>query len=342
MSSPAPRRVALLRFSSLGDVVLTSPAVAALHRAWPHTEIYYVIKSALAPLVRFDPAVHRVVELAPGEGVPSLARRLRALRPHAVLDLHGKMRSRALQLLVGGRWVRWVKRPAGDNVPVRLGLRPYRARARIATRYHRAVEALVGRALPAEPMRLHLDPAAAQAVAARLPPDGQPWLGISPGANWATKRWPVERFRAVAQRAAAAGWRVLVTGDAGERDLAQAVVRDVPGALCLAGELSLSELVAVVARCRVFLANDSGPMHVARALRVPTVTLFGSTDPAQFDFTGHRLLYAGVACAPCHFYGRPRCPRGHFACMTSLEAEGVWQGVAELGAGPERAPAVQG
>ena len=85
-----------------------------------------------------------------------------------------------------------------------------------------------------------------------------------------------------------------------------------------------------VSRCTAFVANDSGPLHIARALGVPTLAIFGSTDPGMFDFAGHALLFAGVECAPCSFFGRTRCPRGHFRCMLDLTEERAWEALAPL------------
>ena len=80
----------------------------------------------------------------------------------------------------------------------------------------------------------------------------------------------------------------------------------------------------------MFVANDSGPMHLARALGVPTLALFGSTDPGMFDFTGHHVLFAGVPCSPCSFFGRRRCPRGHFRCMLDLDVDCAWAALEPL------------
>lgn len=71
-------------------------------------------------------------------------------------------------------------------------------------------------------------------------------------------------------------------------------------------------------------------MHVSRALGVPTLAFFGSTDPTMFDFSGHEVLFAGVECAPCSFFGRRRCPRGHFRCMLDLDEERAWTALSRL------------
>ncbi len=327
--------VLVLRFSALGDVVLTAPALDALRAAWPRARIVYAVKERLAHLVEHNPNVDEVVGLREGEGPLAYARRLRALRPAAVLDLHGKIRSRILRaLLPGARKVVWRKRDFRDTLPVKLALRPYRASMPFADRYHAAVEELVGRALPRGKLQYFLGPedlaAADRALRAAGIDEARPLLGPSPGANWATKRWPAERFAGIARRALAQGLQVAVQGSAAEADLGRQVARLAPGAIDLCGKLDLRALGGFIARCAAFVANDSGPMHVARALGVPTLALFGSTDPAMFDFRGHEVLFAGVECAPCSFFGRRRCPRGHFRCMLDLGEERAWDALAPL------------
>ena len=329
------RTVLVLRFSAVGDVVLTAPALEALRAAWPDARIVYAVKQRLAHLVEHNPHVDEVIPLRPGEGPFSYARRLREARPTAVLDLHGKIRSRILRaLLPRVPKVVWHKRDFRDTLPVKLALRPYHASMLFADRYHAAVEELVGRKLPRGKLQYFLGPgdlAAADEALREAGIDGQkPLLGLSPGANWATKRWPVERFAGLARRALARGMQVAVQGSAAEGHLGRRIAQLAPGAADLCGRLDLKERGGFIARCAAFVANDSGPMHMARALGVPTLALFGSTDPAMFDFSGHEVLFAGISCAPCSFFGRRRCPRGHFRCMLDLGEERAWGALAPL------------
>lgn len=327
--------VLVLRFSAVGDVVLTSPAIEALRKAWPDARIVYAVKERLAHLVQHNPNVDAVVPLRAGEGPLSYARRLRAEQPTVVLDLHGKIRSRILRALIPGvRKIIWHKRDFRDTLPVKLALRPYRSSMLFSDRYHAAVEELVGRELPRGRLQYFLGPddvAEADRVlrAAGLEP-GRPLLGMSPGANWETKRWPAERFAGLARRALAAGMQVAVQGSASEAPLGQQIAQLAPGAVDLCGKLDLRGLGGFVSRCSAFAANDSGPMHIARALGVPTLAFFGSTDPTMFAFEGHRVLFAGVPCAPCSFFGRRRCPRGHFRCMLDLDEERAWAALSPL------------
>lgn len=327
--------VLVLRFSAVGDVVLTAPAIDALRTAWPDARIVYALKERLAHLVQHNPAVDQVIALRAGEGPLSYSRRLRAARPTVVLDLHNKIRSKILRVLIPGvPSVVWHKRDFRDTLPVKLALRPYHSSMLFADRYHLAVEELVGRELPKGRLRYFLGPddvAEADCVlrAAGIDP-ARPIFGISPGANWETKRWPADRFAGLARRALSQGMQVAVQGSASEAPLGHLIAQLAPGTVDLCGKLSLSALGGFISRCAAFAANDSGPMHLARALGVPTLAFFGSTDPAMFDFSGHQMLFAGVECAPCSFFGRRRCPRGHFRCMLDLDEDRAWSALQPL------------
>ena len=327
--------VLVLRFSAVGDVVLTSPAIEALKVAWPEARIVYALKERLAHLVQHNPNVDEVVALRAGEGPLSYARRLRAVKPTAVLDLHGKIRSKILRALIPSvRKVVWHKRDFRDTLPVKLALRPYHASMLFADRYHAAVEELVGRELPRGRLRYFLGPddvAEAERVLRASGVDlSRPIFGLSPGANWETKRWPAERFAGLARRALAEGVQVAVQGSEAEAPLGASIAQLAPGTVDLCGKLDLRALGGFIARCAAFAANDSGPMHIARALGVPTLAFFGSTDPGMFDFTGHQLLFAGVECSPCSFFGRRRCPRGHFRCMLDLDEDRAFRALQPL------------
>ncbi len=330
-----PESVLVLRFGSVGDVILTSPAIEALRKAWPGTRILYAVKASYAGLVRHNPNIDEVVPLAPGEGVLAYSRRLRATNFEVLLDLHGKMRSKLLRrLLPQRRRVVWHKRDWLDTVLVYPNLRRYRPQILFSDRHHAAVEALVGRPLPRGHLRYFLGPNDVPDADRVLTSAGvdmeKPMVGLSPGANWETKRWPAERFGQLASCIVAAGHQAVVVGNESETDLGRQIVEVEPRAVDLTGRLPLGPLGGFVSRCAAFVANDSGPMHMARGLGVPTLAFFGSTDPWQFEFTGHRVMFANTPCAPCSFYGRPLCPLGHFACMMDIDVAAAWKALEPL------------
>ena len=158
-----PDAVVVLRFSALGDVLLTAPAIDALHQAWPRARIVYAVKERFTHLVAHNPNVAQVMPLRAGEGPWSFAQRLRESlegQRVVVLDLHGKIRSRLLRALLPRDWPRvvWHKRDLAQTIPVKLGMKPARASMLFADRYHLAVEKLAGRALPKGELRAFLGP----------------------------------------------------------------------------------------------------------------------------------------------------------------------------------------
>ncbi len=146
-----------------------------------------------------------------------------------------------------------------------------------------------------------------------------PVIGISPGAAFGTaKRWLPERFAEVASKL---GGPVAVFGSAGEKALCEQVAQAC-GGRSFAGTTTLREFIDMVAACRLFLCNDSGAMHIAAALGVPSMTVFGPTNERATGPVGCTavIIREPIACAPC---GERECPLGHHGCMTRVTAERV-------------------
>jgi heptosyltransferase-2 len=167
---------------------------------------------------------------------------------------------------------------------------------------------------------------------ATLRPFGLPFVGIFPGSRASARRWPPERFREIVKRLAAAGHRVIVFGGPEERSLTAQVAGN--EAADLGGRCSLPALAAGLAECRWLLTNDSGPMHLAAAVRTPTVSLWGAGDPRRTGplGPGHRLLRrTDLPCVPCVRNACPRRGRGTILpeaereCMALLEVDQVWR-----------------
>ena len=159
-------------------------------------------------------------------------------------------------------------------------------------------------------------------------------LCVAPGSVWATKRWLPEGYAQVVQAAARRGLVPLMIGAAGDRDLCRRVAAMAGSPPVLAGETSIPDLVALVARARMVIANDSGAAHVASAVGTPVVSVFGSTVP-ELGYAAHgphtRVVeHPTLDCRPCGRHGAPRCPLGHFRCMSEVRAEWVLGRMDEL------------
>ena len=157
---------------------------------------------------------------------------------------------------------------------------------------------------------------------------GRPIVGLHPGASWPAKMWSAAQFADLATLIAdRLGGQVLITQGPGDGEAAQSVVKEARGTAKLLGVLPLRQLAAVLAQCSVYVANDSGPMHIAAAVNTPTIGIFGPGEeniwfpycPPYYEHSaGHIALRKDVFCHPCHLNACNREGEGHMECMTML------------------------
>ncbi len=327
----------IIRLSSVGDIVLSTPLIRGLRRRMPQAEIHYLVRSDYADLLRGNPHLSRLIEF-PREGTAGDLVRLRdAIRRErydCIVDIHGSLRSR---ILCRGlrNVVRIRKRVVARFLLVHGKLDLYALFGGSRPVVERYFEPLAAwdvqndgegpELFPAEEARSR-----AESVLGLLRGGAPgPVIGICPSARHFTKIWPPERF---AECAATLGLRygagVAIFGSAAETDRCEEAARRVAVAapsvpvLNAAGKLSLIETAAAMDLCRVIVTNDSGLMHVAAARKRRVVAIFGSTV-RQFGFfppAGRSIVVEehDVKCRPCTPIGRASCPKGHFRCMLAI------------------------
>jgi heptosyltransferase-1 len=222
--------------------------------------------------------------------IKALRAALRAAEYDAVIDLQGAIRSAVVARLASG------KRLIGEAEP-----REHAARwlfsERIATRGTHVIEqdielasAIAGDQLTPVPPWLPVDPGAEAWADEILPPAAtKPAVLINPGAGWGAKRWPVERYAAVAQGLVKRGCRILINVGPGEEPLAEIIVRQTGGAATPLA-CSLAHLIALTRRVSLAIAGDTGPLHLACALQRPVVGIYGPTDPSRNGPFGTRFI----------------------------------------------------
>lgn len=165
---------------------------------------------------------------------------------------------------------------------------------------------------------------------------GQRMVALAPGATWETRRWPEERFVALADLLEADGFIVCILGGQKDLSLARRIesAATSPRVVSVAGALSLVESMALIQHCNALVANDTAPVHMASAMGTPTVALFGPTLPS-FGFAPRAprsrvLERSGLSCRPCTVYGSRTCPVGTLECLTSITVEEVHAAVLEI------------
>jgi ADP-heptose:LPS heptosyltransferase len=279
-------KIAVLRANRLGDFVVTLPALTALRAAYPAAEIVLLGLAWHAEFMvgRAQP-IDRVVVIPPCRGVGEAEDFV--ADPAALADFFATLAAEsfdlALQLHGGGRFSNPFIRRLGARLTA--GLRtpeaapldrwiPYLPYQHEILRFLEVVGLVGGGPVPLAPqLAVTADDLAAAAQA--LPDDGRPLVAIHPSATDPRRRWPPAHFAVVGDALAAVGARVALVGTAEESTLTAAVRSAmIAPSVDLAGKLTLGGLAGVLARCRVVIGNDSGPLHLAAAVGVPTVGLY--------------------------------------------------------------------
>jgi heptosyltransferase II len=323
-------RTLLVMPNWVGDCVMAAPVVAAL--AAGERQVVALAKPHLGSLLRLLPGLAEVVER--GSDDAETIARLRAAGCQEAVVLPNSIRSAWLPYQAGIPW-RWgyrggwrapLLRPPVPRPPAkRDGKRPPQVED-----YAELLDALGVPAPASWVPRLPKTPALLAVGRERLSrarlPAGGPLVGIFPGAEWGpSKRWPWRRFAELARALRRDRPAVSATILAGPKEVWTAVrIHEESGKLhpVIGPDLDLAGLTAVLAHLDALVTNDSGPMHLAAALGVPCVALFGPTDPRRTapSGDGHQVLYTGRWCSPCF---RRRCPLLHHRCLRDIGVETV-------------------
>lgn len=321
----APPNILLVRFSSLGDVLLTTPLIRALRARHPAATITALTKQVWGPLLSANPHLDQVISLAPGQSLVPLARGLRKANFTDRLDLHASVRTRVLRLLVPGAWHGYGTRRRERRALISVGRNNYRDNLPVPERYFEAARQLDVQP-DGSPAELFTSPAAEARAEEWLTRSGLdlnlPMITLAPGAAHATKRWPLRHWRSLAEQLAERGFAMVIVGAGPDRMAAAEVVSAAPGVVAsAAGELDLQATGALIRRTRTVVAGDTGPMHLATAVGRPVVALFGPTVEA-FGFFPYRarstVLQLPLTCRPCSSKGGPRCPLVHHQCLEGI------------------------
>ena len=343
------RNILVIRLSSIGDILLTTPALRALKRWDPHREVHFLLKSEYEELVRENPNVDRVIPWDPSGGLPGLIGLARRLRGgyDLVIDLHRSLRSAILRRAIGARQVlTYPKGVIRRTIMIQTGWKAITRKAPVPERYLRAlspigakgdergIDLFISREVRDRVEGIMADEAAGAGLsAAHRSGTGHSierfsYVAIAPGARWATKRWLPERFAAVADALAEIhGLVPILIGGRDEGEVFRAVREGMKSpALDFSGRLSLIETGAAIAASRLLISNDTGLMHMATAVSTPVVAIFGPTtrELGFYPYRGpHEVVEQDISCRPCHHLGGDRCPKGHHRCMTEIGAEAV-------------------
>jgi heptosyltransferase-1 len=308
------RRLLIVRLGSMGDILHALPAAHALRLALPETIIGWVVEERWAELLctlpepRSGPRSPRrplvdqlhtvdtrnwrssLFSPQTWERIGASLSELRAPRYEAAVDFQGAVRSALLARLAKAPVIYGAMQPR-ENVASMFYTRQVMTCGNHVVEHALSLaEAVARRPLERPAAELPCDQASEKQCEDWLQREGiSDFALLNPGAGWGAKQWPAERYGLVAKQLAADGLKSLVNFGPGEEKLAQAVEASSAGAAAAIG-CTLTELISLTRRARLFIGGDTGPMHMAAALGVPVVALFGPTHPARNGPFGARSV----------------------------------------------------
>lgn len=324
----------------MGDILLATPLIRWMRKRFPQAQIDFAVRERFRGLLQGNPQINnlRVLsEPADFNKLSKFTREIRRLNYDAAIDIHTNLRSRFLCSRIKAelfrwkpprlkRWllVNWKKNLLCDYPPVPL-------------RYLSAVEDLGVKDdrggleffIPLEAEERCREILRSEELEDKV------IIAIAPGAKWFTKRWSAERFTQIGRKLVGGHCDALLfMGGEDEFELCHTICGDIKGkTLNLAGKTDFGLAGAVMEKCAAFIGNDSGLSHLAAAVKVPSVVIFGPTVK-EFGFFPFRnksvILERELYCRPCSHIGGDRCPEKHFRCMEEIEVEDVLSAVDEL------------
>jgi heptosyltransferase-1 len=296
----------------MGDVIHTVPAVAALRTAFPETRIGWIIeqrwsellsakdaprlgpRNSARPLIDFVHVVDTkawrksLLSNRTRQQIGAVLREVRQQNYDIAIDFQGALKSAIIAKLAGTKTIVGMKSPREWPARMLYTKATETTGTHVIDQYHSLAEATVGQSLPNCRAMFPQDSGIESGVAKQVAP-GEPFVILNPGAGWGAKQWPAKRYGVVARSLAKDGLTPLINSGPGEEELALAAEKASDGTARRIS-CSIGELIVLIRGARLFIGGDTGPLHLAAALEVPVVAIFGPTDPARNGPYGTRNI----------------------------------------------------
>lgn len=319
--------IAVLRLSSLGDVLLTTPLINALRKQFPQAKIDFFTRSQFADVYRYNPGINNLYLLErTDESAQAFSAALQTGKYDAVLDLQSNLRSRKLTALLPAKVFRFDKLRIKKLLLVHLKKDSFPANYHISERY---ADSMPGLTLSSRVPELFLPPGITAPASVN-----KKTVALCPGAKHYSKRYPAEKFIRLAAELQSEGYSVCCIGGTMDSQVCSQICSEVKGVINLCNNNNLFETAVALKACGAAVTNDSALLHIAQAVGTPVVGIFGSTV-AQFGFfpvaeNSLMLEMNSLSCRPCTHTGRSDCPQGHLRCLNDIQPRTILNSVTAL------------
>jgi ADP-heptose:LPS heptosyltransferase len=315
-----PKKILIIRFSSIGDIVLCSPIVRCIKQKFPLAELCFLTKEMYKDLVIYNPNLTTIIGLK--ESINETITQLKLAQFDLVIDLHNNIRSRFICANLGVESIHYQKGNLHKFALILFKKSPYNT-LHVVDRYFESVEEL-GVQNDGNGLDFYIDLNIEQKLIPKINALNN-YAVLVLGANYYTKRIPLKKVEEIIERI---GIPLILIGGLSEMDLAQQLSHKYVNISNQVGKTNLLESAIYIKHANFIITPDTGMMHIAAAFKKKIYVVWGSTTP-EFGFwpyygknyenkTTH-LLVSNISCNPCSRMGSETCPKGHFKCMNNQD-----------------------
>jgi ADP-heptose:LPS heptosyltransferase len=320
-------KVLVVRFSSIGDIVLTTPVVRCLKQQIPNAEIHFLTKQKFRAILAENPYIDTLHTIE--KSIDEITPKLKSIGFDVVIDLHNNLRTRTLAWKLGVTTHRFPKLNLQKWVYVNFKINRM-PDVHIVERYFEAVKSLgvTNDFLPCDYYIAQKDVVHIEETLGLQP---NTYVAFAMGAQFATKRLPNHKIREICEKLSLP---VVLLGGPEDAENGAKIQKDLPHVVNTCGKFTLGQSASIVQQAKIVIAHDTGLMHIASAFEKHIVSIWGNTTPSigmypymprKKDFSIHEV--PNLACRPCSKIGFKACPKKHFACMEKQDIEAIVKSV---------------
>ena len=346
MSSKSQKKILIIKLSALGDVVHTLPVPRTLRQEYPDAHIAWMIEERYQELLYNNPDINEVIPIRTKvwrknwnketfNEILQIIKNIRQKKFDVVFDLHGLIKSGIIAMLSGAKnKVGFHRKNCKEKISsIFTNIKgPYMAGGiHVVDMYLTLVQSALGIQNVVKQFPISSPEAQEQKIEGffQNQPEltAKPIVGINPGAGFESKLWKMERFAKLADRIVdEMGYSILLLWGPGEEQKAKQITTSMKQKSWIAPATTIQESIALYKRLKLLVSCDSGPLHLCSALSIPTVSLFGPTDPVRNGAYGlhHETVYKMLSCSFCW---KRKCPLGTDECMQKVSVDDVFEAV---------------
>lgn len=320
-------KILVIRLSSIGDIILTTPVLKELKLKYPSSQIDFIVMDKFKDSILDNSCIDKLILFEKDKykgiiGIKKFANTIKTNNYDLIIDLHSKLRSNLISKFLGVKTYTYNKRKWWKTLLVKMRLIRYKVDNTIVKNYFKAVKKL-GIEYTGENLEFNFSKKDLEKSS-----EHENCIVFAPGASKETKKWCRLNFAELAKLLKEKYKKeIILIGSKSEKEELEEINR-LSGNICIneAGKYTLKESGALISKADFIVTNDSGPFHIARGVGTKAFVIFGPTDPNMFEYNEKAvLLYGNENCSPCSLHGDIKCPKQHFNCMKKLNAEKVFE-----------------